>query len=91
MKSWVSTYDCLFKVPIIDAPRFDGMRDTSQTFQHDIDRLIDELTQEFGVTCCHTLDSHARDGWIDAVLSASGLPLHPPQIDLFPVPVSVTS
>jgi predicted ATPase len=81
--SWVGTYDCLFKVPIIDAPTFDGRRDTSQAFQHDIDTLIDELIRELGVTCCRSLDPGARDGWIDAVLTASGLPLHPPQIDLF--------
>ena len=82
VKAWVGTYDRLFKVPIVDAPTFDGLRDTSQTFQHDLDALIDELAGDLGLTC-HALDPNARDGWIDAVLTESGLPLHPPQIDLF--------
>jgi hypothetical protein len=83
VKSWVGTYDRLFKVPIIDAPTFDGKRDTSEVFQQEIDTLIDELARDLGLTC-HALDPKAREGWIDAVLTASGLPLHPPQIDLFP-------
>ena len=83
---WVRTYDRLFKVPIIDAPTFDGRRDTSQTFQQAIDSTIDALAGEFGVRF-HALDPGAREGWVDTVLTESGLPLHPPQIDLFRVPV----
>ncbi len=82
VREWVQTYDRLLKVPIIDAPTFDGRRDTSETFQRDIDRIIDALAEEFGVTC-HALDPDARDSWVDTVLTVSGLPLHPPQIDLF--------
>jgi hypothetical protein len=80
--AWVATYDALFKVPVIHPPTYDGKRDTSQTFQHDIDLGIDALAAEFGVDC-HRLDAGARDGWIDTVLTATGLPLQPPQIDLF--------
>jgi GTPase SAR1 family protein len=83
VREWLKTYDRLFKVPIIDAPTFDGQRDVSRTFQEDIDGVIDRLAGELGVTC-HRLDSDARDAWVDTVLVASGLPLHPPQIDLFP-------
>lgn len=83
VKVWVATYDHLFKVPIIDAPTFDGMRDTNQLFQGDIDRTIDTLAADLGVPV-HPLDAADREGWIDAVLTASGLPLRPPQIDLFP-------
>ncbi|HEY3933918.1 MAG TPA: ATP-binding protein [Gemmatimonadales bacterium] len=83
--TWVASYDYLFKVPIIDPPTFDGMRDVSATFQHQIDATIDTLADELGVTC-HRLDPAGRDGWIDAVLTCCGLPLHAPQIDLFPVP-----
>ena len=82
VQSWAGTYDRLFKVPIIDAPAFDGKRDLSQAFQHDIDGLIDELAADLRVAC-QSLDPTARDGWLDAVLLASGLPLHPSQIDLF--------
>jgi hypothetical protein len=32
---------------------------------------------------CHRLDPADRDGWVDTVLRGVGLPLHPPQIDIF--------
>jgi predicted ATPase len=83
VREWVGTYDRLFKVPIIDAPTFDGKRDVSRTFQHAIDAVIDDLARDLGVNC-HRLAPEGREGWIDTVLLASGLPLHPPQIDLFP-------
>ncbi len=82
VRAWVGTYDGLFKVPVIEPPSFDGRRDVSTTFQHEIDQAIDGLARDFGVTC-HQLDPAAREEWIDTVLAASGLPLHPPQIDLF--------
>lgn len=81
---WVKTYDGLFKVPIIDAPTFDGQRDVSRTFQRDIDAIIDQLARDLGVRC-HMLAPETREQWVDTVLRASGLPLHPPQIDLFSV------
>lgn len=82
VRAWVASYDRLFKVPILEAPSFDGKRDTSREFQHAIDRVIDELAEEFGVPC-HALDPGHRDRWVDTALMASGLPLHPPQIELF--------
>jgi GTPase SAR1 family protein len=80
--AWVDTYSALFKVPVIQAPSFDGMRDLSQGFQLEIDQVIDELLDAFGIIC-HRLDPGDRPGWIDAVLETVGLPLSPPQIDLF--------
>ena len=82
VQEWVATYDRLVKVPVLEAPSFDGTRDTSATFQHEVDQLIDALADAFGVRCV-SLDPLDRDGWVDAVLRASGLPLHPPQISLF--------
>ena len=84
VREWVASYDALFKVPIVDPPTFDGQRDVSQTFQRDIDGVIDRLARELEVTC-HYLEPAARDSWVDTVLRVSGLPLHPPQIDLFAV------
>ena len=54
----------------------------SHTFQRDIDQIIDQLAGDLGVEC-HRLDPARRDEWVDHVLEASGLPLHPPQIDMF--------
>ena len=81
LRDWVASYQRLFKVPIIGAPSFDGRRDVNPGFQAAIDRLIDELAVEFEVGCS-ALDPANRDGWIDTVLTESGLPLRPPQTEL---------
>ena len=80
---WVGSYDGLFKVPVLQAPTFDGKRDVSAEFQREIDRTIEELLAAFSVDC-HRLSPDSRDGWVESVLRAMRLPLHPPQIDLFP-------
>lgn len=83
VREWVKSYDGLFKVPVLQAPSFDGMRDVSDVFQREIDSTIDDLVATFDIPC-HRLDPAGRDGWVDAVLGAMALPLAPPQIDLFP-------
>ena len=85
VREWVKTYDRLFKVPILNAPTFDGRRDVSPSFQQAIDVLIDELAADFGVSC-QCLDPAHREGWVDAVLRGSGLPLQAPQIEMGFVP-----
>lgn len=85
VEHWVKTYDGLFKVPILAPPSFDGTRDVHEGFQADIDGIIEELVRDFHVSC-HRLDPDNRLGWADQVLTTMGLPLHPPQIDLFPSP-----
>jgi hypothetical protein len=79
---WADTYAGLFKVPILQAPSFDGTRDLSTSFQREIDAVIDGLVEAFGVPC-RTLDPDHREAWVDTVLTAMGLPLAPPQTDLF--------
>lgn len=80
--SWMRTYGALFKVPVIQAPTFDGKRAVSRSFQLEIDALIDELVAEFQVPVV-ALDPSDRDGWVPAVMESLALPLEPPQIDLF--------
>jgi predicted ATPase len=82
VREWVASYHALVKVPVLDPPSFDGTRDTSAQFQHDIDRLIDALAEDFAVPCV-ALGADRREAWVDDVLRACGLPLHPPQISLF--------
>lgn len=82
VRAWMGTYQGLFKVPIIQEPSFDGTRDLSTTFQTEVDQVIDELLVTLEVPC-HRLDPGDRDGWVDTVLRGVGLPLHPPQIDIF--------
>jgi nicotinamide riboside kinase len=79
---WIKGYDALFKVPVMQAPTFDGKRAVSRAFQLEIDSTIDELVRAFNVPIVR-LDPTHRDGWVPAVLEALQLPLEPPQIDLF--------
>ena len=82
VRDWVRGYHALFKVPVLDAPTFDGKRAVSVGFQQEIDTIIDALIAEFGVPV-YRLDPSARNGWtLDAVVQL-GLPTQPPQIDLF--------
>ncbi len=80
--SWIRGYNALFKVPVVGAPSYDGMRAVSRTFQMEIDVTIDRLLREFDVGV-QPLDPMNRDGWIGVVMDSLGLPKNPPQIDLF--------
>lgn len=84
VRAWVSSYDGLFKVPVLQAPSFDGKRAVSRDFQLAIDGVIDTLLAAFKVPVVR-LDPSDRHGWIEAVLAAMQLPFVPPQIDLFTV------
>lgn len=79
---WVRTYDALFKVPILQAPRYDGTRDLSEEFQVSIDDQIDTLLVRFGVRC-ERLDPAARPRWPEEILRRAGLPTSRAQFDLF--------
>jgi GTPase SAR1 family protein len=79
---WIRTYDALFKVPVLNAPSFDGIRAVSPAFQLEIDGVIDDLVDSFGVDVV-PLDPTDRDGWIVSVMKTLNLPGKPPQIDLF--------
>lgn len=80
--AWIQDYDALFKVPVVQAPSFDGKRAVSRQFQLEIDATIDDLVRAFDVPVI-ALDPADRDGWVPSVLAALKLPLEPPQIDLF--------
>lgn len=79
---WIRSYDALFKVPVIEAPSYDGTRAVSRAFQMEIDGVIEELIAAFGVDVL-PLDPIDRNGWINVVMRALAFPLRPPQIDLF--------
>jgi hypothetical protein len=82
VETWIHTYNALFKVPVIEAPSYDGTRAVSRAFQLEIDTTIDHLVRAFGIDVL-PLDPSDRDSWIPEVLQTLGLPLRPPQIDLF--------
>jgi len=79
---WIRSYNALFKVPVLEAPSFDGTRAVSRSFQMEIDGIIDELLAAFNVEVLQ-LDPADRDGWISTVMHSLALPMRPPQIDLF--------
>lgn len=79
---WIRGYDALFKVPVTEAPSFDGKRAVSPSFQLQIDAIIDDLIAAFAVPVV-TLDPDQRGGWIPRVMEKMNLPLHPPQIEMF--------
>ncbi len=79
---WMRTYTHLFKVPIVAAPAFDGVRDTTREFQMAIDREVDTLIERFHVPLFR-LDPRTRPEWIAHVAEHIGAPPAPPQMDIF--------
>src|SRR5438045_368393 len=67
--SWIRGYNALFKVPVMSAPSFDGMRAVSRSFQLEIDATIDRLVGEFNVPVM-PLDAGDREGWVATVMDS---------------------
>jgi thymidylate kinase len=63
---WMRSYDFLFKVPISGAASADGIRDTDEFFMRQIDKLVDDLVQERGLTC-DRLPEGRREDWAEIV------------------------
>jgi hypothetical protein len=63
---WMRTYDLLFKVPISGTASADGIRDTDEFFMRQIDRLVDELVEDRGLTC-ERLPEGRREEWAEIV------------------------
>lgn len=82
VEAWLGTYDALFKVPIWQPPRFDGVRDTSRTFQTGIDRTLEELIGRFGSRVTR-LDPGGPEAWTQQILEVLALPKRPHQEQLF--------
>ena len=79
---WIRGYDALFKVPVLQAPSFDGKRAVSPAFQLEVDATIERLIVAFGVEVVR-LDAADRDGWMGTVVETLRLPSRAPQVDLF--------
>ena len=79
---WIKGYDALFKVPVTDAPSFDGKRAVSRAFQLEIDATLERLISAFSVDVVR-LDPADRDGWMPQVVGALRLPERAPQVELF--------
>lgn len=79
---WIRGYDALFKVPVLQAPSFDGKRAVSPAFQLEVDATIERLIEAFPVEVVR-LDPADRDGWMGTVVETLRLPSRAPQVDLF--------
>jgi GTPase SAR1 family protein len=82
---WMKTYTHLFKVPIVDTPSFDGVRDTSRTFQESIDSEVEGLLARFEIPV-HRLRPEERGRWIERVGETIGTVPTPSQMGLFQDP-----
>ena len=78
---WMSTYDLLLHVPILEAPTADGIRATDPAFQRAVDeRLLEELERRRLPAV--RLDPSHRDGWVEAAERRVLDALAPPQLQL---------
>jgi nicotinamide riboside kinase len=78
---WMTTYDLLLHVPIVEAPNADGLRATDPAFQRAIeDRLLEELHRR--KLPVENLDPAARHAWSDTAVELVLDRLRPPQLQL---------
>lgn len=79
--SWMTSYDLLLHVPIVEAPSADGLRATDPTFQTAVeDRLRTEIERR-GLRV-HELGATERDRWLDSAEQLVNDTLRPPQLQL---------
>jgi len=69
LEYWLTTYDLLFKVPIIGAASPDGVRDVDEEFVRSIDDLVDCLLAD-KATAHIRLDPAGRERWNERVCEA---------------------
>ena len=78
---WMTTYDLLLHVPIVDAPSADGVRSLDPAFQRAIDeRLLAELERRD--LPIEYLDAEARETWLQVTVEIVLDRLDPPQMQL---------
>jgi len=78
---WMTTYDLLLHVPIVEAPSADGVRALDPAFQRAIDnRLLTELKRRQSPV--EYLDAGARDDWLETAVATVLDRLEPPQLQL---------
>lgn len=82
VRRWARTYTHLIKVPIVDPPSYDGVRDTNRVFQEAIDAEVESLVARFKLSM-DRLATDQRPHWIEHVAAIVGAPPVPSQMGLF--------
>ena len=78
---WMSSYDLLVHIPILEQPSPDGVRATDPSFQEAVDqRLLEELAGRGLETLA--LEPSCRNEWVDQVEETVWERLRPPQLQL---------
>lgn len=81
VEGWMTTYDLLVLVPIVEEPSPDGMRATDPAFQHAVeDGVRRELVRR--ELSAMLLDPADREGWLSRVEDEVMARLAPPQLPL---------
>lgn len=81
LRSWLTTYDVLVHVPIVEGPSPDGIRSVDPTFQRAVEeRLMRELAER-GLPYV-ALDAQSRARWLDTVEDEVLKRLRPAQLPL---------
>jgi nicotinamide riboside kinase len=75
---WMTTYDYLFKVPIGLELETDGIRDTGEKFQREIDECVDRLLNEKNLSY-YRLPSRNRSSWMNYIQRIIDLPKSKPR------------
>lgn len=78
---WLATYARLIYVPIVGAPRDDGLRSTDTAFQRAVDERVLRELDERGIDALR-LEPSARERWLDIVESDIRWQLDTPQLTL---------
>lgn len=78
---WLTSYDLLIEVPILQAPQADGIRAADPTFQRAVD---DRLRAEVAARGIRTLrlDAERSAEWVDEVEAEALRRLRPAQLEL---------
>ena len=78
---WMTTYDLLVHVPIVEDPRADGVRATDPAFQMAVENRLRAELEKRGLESLR-LDPEAREGWLEEVQAVVDERLQPPQMPL---------
>ena len=78
---WMTTYDLLVRVPVVEQPSADGIRATDPGFQLAVETRLDQELDRRGLTTLG-LDPALRDGWVARVEEEVLARLELPQLSL---------